>query len=101
MSFEKEGRGACSFSADKINEQTEINLEPIRHLIDNKEKEIKKMVDLEFSLLKFELLQGAVSRKEREKANKAVTGYREEKWEKAMKLAKGDETKAEIIYDQI
>lgn len=75
--------------------------EDINHLIELKEKEIKEMVETEMALFKFELAQACIPKKEFEKSVKAVERYRKERWKKALKLAKGDEEKAEAIYDKV
>ena len=66
--------------------------------INKKEKEIKKMVELEFTLLKFELAIACIPKKERDRTTKAVQEYRKEHWAKALKKAKGDINKAYKIY---
>lgn len=70
----------------------------VNQLIQNKEAEIKRMVELELSLFKFELADTSLDKKERERSIKAVEKFRKQEWKKALKQAKGDIKKAMSIY---
>jgi len=70
-------------------------------LLNGKVEEIKQIAEAEMTLLKFELALISIPKKDKVKATKAIQSYRKEKWSKALKLAKGDKKKAELIYDEV
>ncbi len=61
---------------------------PIHNLLEGWEQEMKKVVHIERLLL--ELTHACIPEAEKTKAVNAVRSYRDEKWKKALKLAKND-----------
>ena len=71
---------------------------PIHNLLEGWEQEMKKTVHVERLLLELELTHACIPEAEKIKAVNAVRSYRDEKWKKALKLAKNDFKKASDLY---
>ena len=65
-------------------------------------KDAEKTISNEMRLTEFELFYAAmVSQKEMEKTHEWLEKYRRKAWERALKIAKGNEEKAYIIYNEV
>ena len=82
----------------------------IENVFDTKQKEIlqnaqaitKEYVEREMKLFEFEILYSCMVDKNKiENTEKEITKLKNKRWTKALKLAKGNEGKAMIIYDDI
>lgn len=74
---------------------------PISNLLEDWEQKMKNAVHVERLLLELELTHACLSEPEKLKSTKAVRSYRDEKWKKALKLAKNDFQKASDLYDTL
>ncbi|MEK6920678.1 MAG: hypothetical protein AABX82_02250 [Nanoarchaeota archaeon] len=75
-------------------ESLSIEQSPIHNLLEGWEQEMKKAVHVERLLLELDLTHACVPEAEKAKAVNTVRSYRDEKWKKALKLAKNDFQKA-------
>jgi hypothetical protein len=64
-------------------------------------EEARQMARVEIKLLEFELKQALIPKIQRDKAVRFIRKLREKKWEEALKKAKGDFKKAELIYGEL
>ena len=74
---------------------------PIHNLLEDWEQEMKKVVHVERLLLELELTHACIPEAEKTKAVNTVRSYRDEKWKKALKLAKNDFQSASEFYDTL
>lgn len=81
---------------------------PLNWFKEKEEETIKRVTKVaqdmakdEMRLFGLELAFATIPKKKIDKINKEVKELREREWEKALKLAKGNETKALTIYDRL
>ena len=74
---------------------------PLHNLLEGWEEKVKSALHVERLLLELELTYACIPESEKVKSANAIRSYRDEKWNKALKLAKNDFEKASEIYDTL